>query len=555
MHGHGDRREHGRETVLVVGAGIGGLSAAVRLAAAGFDVTVLEKAQAPGGKMREVMAGGQPVDSGPTVFTLRHVFDELFEAAGQRLDDHVRLVPAEVLARHHWPDGAALDLFADQDRSADAIAAAFGSRNAEGFRRFAADGTRIYRTLEHIFMKGQKTNPVGLTVRIGLTRAHALARIGTHTTLWRSLGTYFPDVRLRQLFGRYATYTGSDPFRAPGVLALIAAVELEGVWLVEGGMHRLARAIEALGRASGADFRYGACVSAIETAGGRASGVRLATGERLAADHLVFAGDPGALAGGLLGPHARRAVPALNPRARSLSAVTLSMLADARGFPLTRHTVFFSGDYAAEFRDLREGRLPADPTIYICAEDRGAGAGEALAGPERMLAIMNAPANGDRVTLSDEEKIRCANRIFGALDAHGFRLDRQATPAVITTPSDFASLFPGSGGAIYGRATHGPFASFLRPGARSRIPGLWLAGGGAHPGAGVPMVALSGKLAADALIADRASTRAFHPAATPGGMSMPSLTTGAMALPSSPSSARSSPHGITGPAGATPRTM
>jgi 1-hydroxycarotenoid 3,4-desaturase len=248
-------------------------------------------------------------------------------------------------------------------------------------------------------------------------------------------------------------------------------------------------------------------------------------------------------------------VPALDPRARSLSAVTLSMLGDAGGFPLTRHTVFFSGEYAAEFRDLRGGHVPRDPTIYICAEDRGAGAGEALAGPERMLAIMNAPANGDRVIMSDEERERCANRIFGTLAAHGFRLDRQATPAVITTPSDFASLFPGTGGAIYGRATHGPFASFLRPGAKSRIPGLWLAGGGAHPGAGVPMVALSGRLAADALIADRASTPAFHPAAMPGGMSMPSRTTAATASPSSPSSAPSSPHGITGPAVATQRTM
>jgi 1-hydroxycarotenoid 3,4-desaturase len=545
----------GTQTVLVVGAGIGGLVAAARLAHAGFAVTVLDKADAPGGKMREVMVGGRPVDSGPTVFTLRSVFDALFEAAGARLEDHVTLVPADVLARHSWPDGTMLDLFADPARSVDAIGAGFGPREAEGFRRFADDAARIYRTLEHIFMRDQKTTPLGLTVRIGLGKAHHLARIGTHTTLWRSLGRYFRDPRLRQLFARYATYTGSDPFRAPGVLALIAAVELEGVWLVEGGMHRLARAIEVLGRASGARYRYGAAATAIEVAGGRVAAARLQTGERIAADHVVFAGDPAALSGGLLGAAVEGAVPRLPSRARSLSAVTLSMLGDAGDYPLTRHTVFFSGDYAREFRELGRGLAPSDPTIYICAQDRGAGAVEAVTGPERMLAIMNAPANGDRLTWDDEEKERCASRIFGTLAAHGLRLDGRATPTVITTPSDFASLFPGTGGAIYGRATHGPFATFLRPGARSRIPGLWLAGGGTHPGAGVPMVALSGLLVADALIADRASIRGFHRAAMPGGMSMPSPTTGAMALPSSPSSAPSSPPGITGPAAATPPTM
>lgn len=550
-----------RESVVVVGAGIGGLAAAVPLAARGLAVTVVEAADAPGGKIRRLSCGlgtaAVGVDAGPTVFTLRHVFDQLFEDAGSSLEAAVRLAPATLLARHAWPDGSRLDLFADLDQSADAVGRFAGAAEARAFCAFMAEAGRIHRTLDRSFLRRQKTSPLGLSLRLGAGRLGDLLALRPYTSLMRALAGHFRDPRLVQLFGRYATYAGSNPWRAPATLMLIAHVEAAGVWIVDGGMSALAAAVEALARRHGVAFRYGTAVTAVETARGRVRGVRLGSGERLEATHVVFNGDPAALAEGLLGADVRAAVRAIPRRARSLSALTLCLHAEARGFPLAHHNVFFSADYAREFADLAAGRLPHDPTVYICAQDRGAfgrAEGSEGGGPERGLAIINAPADGDRGRPSPEEVNRCLETVFPALAAQGLSFAIPPGSLRVTSPADFAARFPGSGGAIYGRASHGWAASFLRPGARTRIPGLYLAGGGAHPGAGVPMAALSGRLAAEALLKDRASMPRFRRVATPGGTWMPSPPTAASASPSSPSSAASSRPTTTGPAGPTPRT-
>jgi 1-hydroxycarotenoid 3,4-desaturase len=290
-------------------------------------------------------------------------------------------------------------------------------------------------------------------------------------------------------------------------------------------MHALARALLALLRRLGATLRLDEAARSIAIEGGRARAVHLASGETLRASAILFAGDSAALAAGLLGPEVVGAVPPLAPSARSLSAVTWSVVAAPGGFPLVRHNIFFSGDYPCEFGALRAGRLPEDPTIYICAQDRPAEDAPAPGGAERLLLIANAPAAG--AALSCREIDRCETRSFERLARAGLSLGNLRMTR--TVPADFERMFPGSGGAIYGRATHGPFASFRRPGARSAIRGLYLAGGSSHPGAGVPMVTLSGMHAADAILADRASMRSFHPVATPGGISTPNRPTAATA--------------------------
>ncbi len=507
-----------RTRVIVVGAGVGGLVAALDLAVRGVDVTVLERAATPGGKLREVFPGGAAIDAGPTVFTMRWVFEEIFADAGASLADHLALVPAEILARHAWSGTERLDLFADAARSEAAIGAFAGAAEARGFRDFCARAKNIWRTLEGPFIRSGKPTPVSLVRSAGLSGLGDMWRISPFATLWSALEKHFADPRLRQLFGRYSTYAGSSPFLAPATLMLIAHVEQDGVWLVEGGMHRIARALASLLQARGGIIRYGAHVAAIETANGRASGVRLADGERIAADAVVFNGDSGALGAGLLGGAVRGGAPAVPPAARSLSAVTWAMQARARGFPLLRHSVFFSRDYPAEFADLfRAGRLPAAPTVYVCAQDRGAADAPAPDGPERLLCLVNAPPHGDSRPLTQAELAACEKASFQLLTRCGLTLEREAT--VTTTPENFEKLFPATGGALYGQAVHGSMASFRRPGARSKIPGLYLAGGSTHPGAGVPMAALSGRLAASSILADSASTASSRRTATPGGIS------------------------------------
>jgi 1-hydroxycarotenoid 3,4-desaturase len=517
-----------RHEVVIVGAGIGGLTCAVELALAGCAVTVAERASSPGGKMREVVVDGAPTDAGPTVLTMRWVFEALFERAGAQLSDYVTLKPLDVLARHAWSETERLDLFADQDRSADAIGDLAGAREAAGYRAFSAEAARIYRTLKDSFLTVPKGGPITLAGRVGLHRLGELMAIRPYETLWGALGDHFKDPRLRQLFGRYATYCGSSPFEAPATLMLIAHVEQAGVWTVEGGMHRLAEALRELATSLGVVFRYGAHVAGIDIEKGRAAGVRLASGERLRADTVVTNADAHALTSGALGEAV--ATPKAPAVKRSLSAVTWSIRAPTQGFPLARHNVFFSSDYVAEFDDVfKRNRLPKAPTIYVCAQDRDE-PGADLKGPERLLVLVNAPAQEsptqNESALTDRELATCETQVFQFLQACGLAVDRTAGSVIRTTPAMFNALFPATGGALYGQATHGWNAAFARPSARTQTPGLYQAGGGAHPGAGVPMAALSGRLAAQALLSDLASARSFHRAATPGGMSMRSATMG-----------------------------
>lgn len=509
------------QRVLVIGAGIAGLVTAVELACRGLEVIVLERAGAPGGKMRRVEIAGAHLDAGPTVLTMRPVFEAIFAEAGTSLDAHVTLRPLEILARHAWSATERLDLFADVERSVDAIGAFAGTGEAERYRTFCVRARRIYETLEPTFMHAQRpANPLTLAHRVARRGFGDLRRIEPFSSFWRALGAHFHDPRLRQLFGRFATYVGSSPFAAPATLMLIAHAEQGGVWQVEGGMHRLALALAELARAKGATIRYGTEVAEVILQGGRVAGVRLGSGEPLEASAVVVNADVAALAGGLFGPELARAVPKMPRAGRSLSALTWNLVAETEGFPLVRHNVFFSGDYRAEFDDLfQRARLPRAPTVYVCAQDRDDRDGAPPEGPERLLCLVNAPPNGDLAPLDPTEISSCEQQTFDLMERAGFSVRRRPETTLVTTPADFEQLFPGTGGALYGAASHGWLASFRRPAARSRIPGLYLAGGSAHPGAGVPMAALSGRLAAASLFEDYASTSRSRPGATPGGTS------------------------------------
>lgn len=505
--------------VVIVGAGMGGLCSAIVLAHQGLDVTVVESSGAPGGKVHSREVQGVAIDSGPTVFTMRWVFDALLRSVGTRLEDEVRIQPLSVLARHFWPDGSQLDLSANAQESEAAIAAWSGGDEARRFRDFCKTTRQLYATLEGPMIRAQRPSMGGFMGDLGWRGLGVLAQLGPMRSLWQQLGHQFSDPRLRQLFARYATYCGSSPWQAPATLMLIAQVEMDGVWSVDGGMVGMADALSRVARRRGAVFRYHSTCQRIEQRQGRVCGVQLASGEFLPADRVIFNGDAASLRTGLLGQDLQGAVPQAAPP-RSLSALTWSVHAPAEGVPLDRHNVFFQSTYASEFEDIFDRqRLPESPTVYVCAQDRPAPLAPGQS--ERLFCLVNAPASGDGPGITEEALEQCQTRTFQHLRQLGLSLQITQDNSIRTSPQDFHRRFPASGGALYGQATHGWTSIFSRPGSTTPLPGLYLAGGSVHPGPGVPMAALSGQRAAEALLASLASTSSFPMGATYGGMSTP----------------------------------
>lgn len=526
------------QRVVVVGAGVGGLVSALLLAARGLDVTVVDALPQVGGKMRQLGVAGAAVDAGPTVFSMRWVFDEILDSVGAQLDDLVHLEPLDVLARHVWEDSPSesLDLFAHPQRSTEAIAAFAGAAEAARFNAFCAEARKLYASLEGPYIRQPKPSVATMGWRLGAGGLATLSALGPFATLWRALHQRFADSRLRQLFGRYATYCGASPWLAPATLMLVAQVEMNGVWRVREGMHGFALALARLAERRGVRIRLNTQCERIELNAGRVSGVRLLHDrqvDRLAADAVVFNGDVSALAHGLLGDAVKTAAASVPLAERSLSALTWAVHAPvntpANTPALHHHNVFFARDYQREFDDIfTHRRLPRAGTVYVCAQDRTADAAPSPGQPERLLCLVNAPATGDAPTFSRQEIDECEHASFERMARCGLPLRASVQNTVRTTPSGFNQLFPGSGGALYGRATHGWMALFKRSGASTPIPGLFLAGGGVHPGPGVPMAAMSGRRAAEALLASLPSTSRSRPvAATSGGMSTPSARTSA----------------------------
>ena len=504
--------------IVIIGAGIGGLSAALRLSHLGCDLTVLDTHDAPGGKMRTVPSAAGPVDAGPTVLTMRPVFEALFADVGETLSEHVTLQPLSVLARHYWDDGTMLDLTADAAQSTANVTSAFGAKAGAEFTRFSNRARRLFAAFDAPMMQTAAPDQWAVTKTV-LQNPAIIADMAPHKTLATLLKSSFRDPKLAQLFGRYATYVGGSPYASPAILSLIWEAEAQGVWSVKGGMHQLAQSIAALAKARGAQFHYTTQARRITRQHGKVSGVQT-DDAHFAADIVVFNGDPRALHTGLLGDGIKEAVPQTAVEPRSLSAFVHAFAAQPKGVDLAHHTVFFGHDPKAEFKALAKGQMPTDATLYLCAQDHGEVAPDAM---QRFEIIMNGPPIP---RAAEKETPRCQTQILARLKDFGLQFSPTPGPEALTTPQGFDQLFPASQGSLYGRSPHGMMAAFKRPTARTAVKGLYLCGGGAHPGAGVPMATLSAKHAAAAIMTDHTSTLTSPQTATRGGTLTGSATVG-----------------------------
>lgn len=506
---------------VVIGAGMGGLAAAIRLAAAGCQVTVLETAEGPGGKARAMPTAAGPAAMGPTVLTLRQEVDALFRLCGATTEAMVSLVALPRLARHWWPGSGPLDLYPDREANIEAIRAFAGTAEAEGFARFDRQTRALFAAFEGPVMLSPRPDLAGIA-KAALRNPGLWLPLLPGVSLDRWLSRFFRDPRLRQLFGRYSTYVGGRPCQTPAVLGLVWQAEAQGVWALRDGIQALAAALAEAAEKIGVQFRYATRARRIVRQAGRVDRVEIEGGLRLPCDVVVYNGDPRALEQGEMGEAGQQALaPARLPRP-SLSAWVWSFAAQAQGplaADLCHHNLFFTADPAQEFGPIGKGQMPVAPTLYLCAQDRELGATPPF---ERFQIILNAPSGTP--TLADEDRL-CRTRTFAPLQEMGLGFSPQPTGQNLTRPRDLALRFPGSMGAIYGQTPEGALAAFRRPTARTRLPGLYLAGGGVHPGAGVPMALRSGLHASASALTDLSSTLPSRPTVTPGGMSTASPKT------------------------------
>ena len=257
-----------KDKVIIVGAGIGGLASSLRLSHLGYDVEVIERANSAGGKLRTITGSTGEIDIGPTVLTLLPIFQKLFKSVGEDIFEHVDLVRQKIIARHWWPDGTSLDLYDDFETSRDAIMNFSGSSSAIEFEKYFCDTRDLFSCFDLPVMQNPRPSILDMN-RALLSNPKILSKMHPLRTLSSLLNYRFRDVRLRQLFGRYATYVGGSPLESPALLSLVWQAEAQGVWSIKGGMRKLARVIEQLAKTRGASFNYGTDIKEFNTKGDR----------------------------------------------------------------------------------------------------------------------------------------------------------------------------------------------------------------------------------------------------------------------------------------------
>ena len=476
-------------TIIVVGGGLGGLAAAIHLAAGGRQVTLLEKNERLGGKANIVQEQGYTFDTGPSLLTMPWVVRQLFAAAGERMEDHLTLVPLQSTCRYRWPDGEQFEAYQLLPLLLQEIAR-MESRDVRGFLQFLAYTRRIYEAVAEPFL----LNPFdGLRDLMNMALVRDSWKIDSFRTVDSAVRAYFHSPYLRQVFNRYATYNGSSPYRAPATFNIIPYVEFaEGGWYVQGGMYKLVEALEALARRVGVVIHTGAEVTEIDVRGGQARGVRLASGEQIDADGVVVNADPRYTYATLLQGQERVA----NRMARlesSCSGFVLLLGVDHVYAELSHHNIFFSADYPREFAAIFDKQVPPpDPTIYVCATSV-TDPQHAPPGHMNLFVLVNAPATNPRVRWQREAP-GYRDLVLARLERMGLcHLRQHVRFERMITPEDFEERYHAPGGAIYGLASNSRWSAFLRPSLRARgIGRLFFVGGGTHPGGGIPLVLLSG---------------------------------------------------------------
>lgn len=494
-------------SAIIIGAGLGGLAAACRLAKSGFSVTVVEKNDAVGGKVNALEAKGYRFDTGASVITMPHVFEELFEFCGRRMEGYLTFEKLDPICRYFWSDGTIFDASQTAEKTESEIAR-IAPEDLANFKKYLADAKRKYEIAKRTFLaKSLNELPELLTPKY----LPDLLKISTLTTLDRHNAGYFKSPKLRQFFNRFATYNGSSPYKTPATFALIPYVEFGlGAWYARGGIYEIPKALEKLARELGVEFRFDAPVEKILIKNKKAVGVKIrseeygeTTEEILEADLVVSNADAIVTYRDLIEEAARPSFSdkKLKRREPSSSGFVLLLGAKRRFSQLAHHNIFFSDDYETEFHRIFNLKIFASrPTIYVCASSK-TDRTQAPEGSENLFVLVNAPYTAE-ITKWHIEAEPYRDLIVKKLEEFGLEnLKNSVEFEQIITPEDFKDVFNANRGSIYGVSSNGIFSAFRRiPNKAKDIENLYFVGGAAHPGGGMPLVLISGKMTADLIL-------------------------------------------------------
>ena len=493
--------------IIVIGAGVGGMVSAARLARAGHDVEIYEAADRTGGKCRTEWIGDYAFDTGPSLLTLPAVYKDFFLKTGSRLENSLSLEAVDPAFSYHFADKARVNFInLDLPKTCMAIEKAFGKSAGDAWHSIMQRAEVMWDISRVPFVQSQIPTITSLLKEKDLLKG--IKQIAPWKSLRKVTQEYTKDPHIQMIVDRYATYTGSDPRKAPAALLTIAFIEATfGAWHIQGGIGKLSESLESRCRELGVKIHLSSSIKEITTTSGKVTGVVTGSGEVISTSIVVANADAEIVYNHLLAPSVKSAKQErvkLKKSTKSLSGFSLLLGLDNSKFQgklpdLSHHNVYFPQDYDAEFDEIFTKKVPvSDPTIYICApRDRQMVKRD---NTESWFVLVNAPRHEPGIGWDwSGDSASYAKMIIEKMDSLGLQVSSRLDMLEYRTPLDLQNSTGAPGGSIYGTSSNGARSAFRRAKNRSPVHGLYCVGGSAHPGGGLPLVGISGELVADAI--------------------------------------------------------
>lgn len=486
--------------VVVIGGGLGGLAGGIRLAKMGYDVELYEKNITLGGKMNELHLGSFRFDTGPSLITMPFILEELFEFAGFDAREMLDFVPVEPVCRYFYPDGSTFNAYADKNTMLEELRQ-FAPQEMDSYEKFMAYSKRIYDVTTDVFVLDSIHEWSRLLRKKTAARFLKIGQIDAFRTVHDAVSTFFKDHRLIQMFDRYPTYNGSDPFKAPATLNTIPHVEYGiGGFYIKGGLYRLVEALEHIARKLGVAIHTSTPVEHMVIHQNKIKGIHV-NGKMIPADAVLCNADVVESFNHLIDGYEKEKQK-LNAFEPSISGMVFFWGVRGQHEQLAHHNILFSNNYRQEFQHIfDELQPPQDPTVYVSITSK-TDPSHAPSHAENWFVLVNMPyLKAGQNWQHAVQHTRSA--VLNKLKDHGIDITDKIEHEHVHTPEDFYRLYGSNKGSIYGISSNDRNMAFRRPANRSKkIKGLYFAGGSSHPGGGVPLVIQSGRIAVE-LIGER----------------------------------------------------